>query len=96
MIVHPVEIVLLGNLKMYLDVTIVEFTDSKTRYTAISKKVITKNLHAAILKGIMGYDQYTFPGTQSMSTLLFLLSFSSRSYMSMASRAFLSNFFEKR
>ena len=63
MIVHPVEIVLLGNLKMYLDVTIVEVTDSKTRYTAISKKVVRKNLHAAILKGIMGYDQYTFPGT---------------------------------
>ena len=63
MIVHPVEIVLLGNLKMYLDVTIVEVTDSKTRYTAISKKVVGKNLHAAIPKGIMGYDQYTFPGT---------------------------------
>ena len=53
MIVHPVEIVLLGNLKMYLDVTIVEVTDSKTRYTAISEKVVRKNLHAAIPKGIM-------------------------------------------
>ena len=42
MIVHPVEIVLLGNLKMYLDVTIVEVTDSKTPYTAISKKVVRK------------------------------------------------------
>ena len=38
----PVEIVLLGNLKMYLDVTIVEVTDSKTPYTAISKKVVRK------------------------------------------------------
>ena len=63
MIVHPVEIVLLGNLKMYLDVSIVEVTDSKTRYTAISKKVVRKNLHPAIPKGIMGYDQYTFPDT---------------------------------
>ena len=63
MIVHPVEIALLGNLKMYLDVTIVEVTESKTRYTAISKKVVRNNLYPAIPKGIMGYDQYTFPGT---------------------------------
>ena len=63
MLVHPVEIVLLGNLEMYLDVTIIKVTDSKTRYTAISKKVVRNNLHAAIAKGIMGYDQYTFPGT---------------------------------
>ena len=33
---------MLGNLKMYLDVTIVEVTDSKTPYTAISKKVVRK------------------------------------------------------
>ena len=33
------------------------------RYTAIPKKVARKNLHAAISKGTMGYDQYTFPGT---------------------------------
>ena len=56
MIVHPVEIALLGNLKMYLDVTIVEVTESKTRYTAISKKVVRNNLYAAIPKGVMGYD----------------------------------------
>ena len=56
MIVHPVEIALLGNLKMYLDVTILEVTESKTRYTAISKKVVRNNLYAAIPKGVMGYD----------------------------------------
>ena len=45
MMVHPVEIMLLGNLKMYLDVTIVEVTattNPKTRYTAIPRKVVRK------------------------------------------------------
>lgn len=45
MIVHLVEIVLLGNLKMYLDDTIVEVTATtyqETRYTAISRKVVKK------------------------------------------------------
>ena len=28
-------------------------------YTAISRKVVGKKVHAAIPKGIMGYDQYT-------------------------------------
>ena len=69
MIVHLVEIVLLGNLKMYLDDTIVEVTATthpETRYTAISRKVVRKKLKmgtAAIPKGIIGYDQYTFPDT---------------------------------
>ena len=30
-------------------------------YTAISKKVVGKNVHATIPKGNMGYDQYTAP-----------------------------------
>ena len=45
MIVHLVEIVLLGNLKMYLDDTIVEVTATtypEIRYTAISRKVRKK------------------------------------------------------
>ena len=45
MIVHLVEIVLLGNLKMYLDDTIVEVTATtypEIRYTAISRKVVRK------------------------------------------------------
>ena len=34
------------------------------RYTAISRKVVGKNVHATnIPKGDMGYDQYTVPGT---------------------------------
>ena len=32
-------------------------------YTAISKKVDGKNVHATISKGNMGYDQYTVPDT---------------------------------
>ena len=67
MIVHLVEIVLLGNLKMYLDDTIVEVTATtypEIRYTAISRKVVRKkNVHVEIPKYIMGCDQYTFPGT---------------------------------
>ena len=36
---------------------------SSTRYTAISRKVVGKNVHTTIPKGNMGYDQYTVPDT---------------------------------
>ena len=32
-------------------------------YTAISRKVVGKNVHATIPKGSMGYDKYTVPDT---------------------------------
>ena len=32
-------------------------------YSAISRKVVGKTVHATIPKGNMGYDQYTFPDT---------------------------------
>ena len=32
-------------------------------FTAISRKVVGKNVHSTILKGDMGYDQYSFPDT---------------------------------
>ena len=32
-------------------------------YTAITRKVVGKNVHATIPKGNMGYDQYTVPDT---------------------------------
>ena len=32
-------------------------------YTAISRKVVGKNVHATIPKGNMGYVQYTVPDT---------------------------------
>ena len=33
------------------------------QYTAISRKVVGKTVHATIQKGNMGYDQYTVPDT---------------------------------
>ena len=36
---------------------------SNLQYTAISRKVVEKNVHATILKGNMGYDQYAVTGT---------------------------------
>ena len=97
MIVHPVEIVLLGNLKMYLDVTIVEVTattNPKTRYTAISRKVVRKKMCTWLsLKILLDVINILFL-TLSMSNLLFLLSFTTHNYTSMASHAILSNFFE--
>ena len=32
-------------------------------YTAISRKVVGKNVHGTIAKGNKGYDQYTVPDT---------------------------------
>ena len=32
-------------------------------YTAISRKVVEKNVHPTIPKGNVGYDQYTVPDT---------------------------------
>ena len=61
-------------------------------YTAISMKVVGKNVHATILKGDMGYDQYTVPDTVPVALLL-LLSSSSRKHKSVASSAILVNFF---
>ena len=34
--------------------------------TAISRKVVGKNVHATIPKGDMGYDQFTVPDTVSV------------------------------
>jgi len=36
--------------------------------TAISRKIVGKNAHATILKGNMGYDQYTVPDTEAVET----------------------------
>ena len=37
-------------------------------YTATSRKVVGKNVHATIPKGDMGYDQYTVPDTVVVKT----------------------------
>ena len=34
--------------------------DTLSVYTAISRKVVGKNVHATVPKGNMGYDLYTF------------------------------------
>ena len=64
-------------------------------YTAISRKVVGKNVHATIPKGNMGYDQYTVPDTVAVKTSFVANSFSTRKHTSMASSAILSNFFEE-
>ena len=95
MIVHPVEIVLLGNLKMYLDVTIVESLTRKPDIQLFRERLLEKNCTRQSRKVLWDMINTLFLAL-SMSTLLFLLSFSTCNYTSMASRAILSNFFEKR
>ena len=63
-------------------------------FTAISRKVVGKNVPATILRGNMGYDQYAVPDTVTVESSM-LLSFSTLKHTSMASRAILSNFFEE-
>ena len=53
-------------------------------YTAISREVVGKIVHATISKGNMGYDQCTVFLTLQLSNLLFLLSFSTRRHTSVA------------
>ena len=40
----------------------------KLKHTAISRKVVAKNVHVTIPKGNMGYDQYTVPDTVAVKT----------------------------
>ena len=37
-------------------------------FTAISRKVVGKNVHPTISKGNTGYDQYTVPDTVAVKT----------------------------
>ena len=37
------------------------YADDIQLYTAISRKVVGKNVHVTIVKGNMGYDQYAVP-----------------------------------
>ena len=41
---------------------------NKMHHTAISRKVVGKNVHATIPKGNMGYDKYTVPNDCSCQT----------------------------
>ena len=58
-------------------------------YTAISRKVVGKNVHATIPKGNMGYAQYTVPDTIAVEPT-FVAFFSTQIHMSMASPAIIS------
>ena len=45
--------------------------ESTQLYTAISRKVVVKKVHATIPKGNAGYDQYTVPGTVAVEPTFF-------------------------
>ena len=68
---------------------------SQARYTAISRKVVGKNVHATILKGNMGCWSIHCSWHTELSNLLLLLSFTTRKQTSKTSGAILSYFFEE-
>ena len=47
------------------------FEGTQQMFTAISRKVVGKTMHATIPKGNMGYDQCTFPGTVAVEIIYF-------------------------
>ena len=49
-------------------VTLVIIDNNRFLYTAISRKVVGKNVHATIPKSNMGYDKYTAPETVAVKT----------------------------
>ena len=61
-------------------------TFDNLEYTAISRKVVGKTVHATIPKGNMGYAQYTVPDTVAVEPT-FIAFFSTRKHTSMASLA---------
>ena len=52
-----------------------------TQYTAISRKVVGKNVHAAIPKGNMGYDQYAIPDTEAFEPTFVAFFYHSQTYI---------------
>ena len=44
------------------------FEGTQQMFTAISRKVVGKTMHATIPKGNMGYDQCTLPGTVAVES----------------------------
>ena len=71
------------------------FTHEFVYYTAISREVMGKNVHATIPKGNMGYDQYTVPDDCSCRTYFccFLLALANTFLWPFV--PILSHFFEK-
>ena len=75
------------------------FTDVKryaVLYTAISRKVVGKNVHATIPKGNMGYDRYTVPGDCGCRTYFFCFPLALANTFSWPFVPILSNFSEER
>ena len=64
-------------------------------YTAISRKVVGKNVHATIPKGNMGYDRYTVPGDCSCRTYFYCFPLALASTFSWPFVPILSNFSEE-
>ena len=65
-------------------------------YTAISRKVVEKNVHATISKGNMGYDQYTVPDDCSCRTYFCCFPLALENTFPWSFVPILSNFFEER
>ena len=64
-------------------------------YTAISRKVVGKNVHATIPKGNMGYNQYTVPDDCSCQTYFCCFPLALANTFPWPFVPILSNFFEK-
>ena len=64
-------------------------------FTAISRKVVGKNVHATIPKGNMGYDQYTVPDDCSCRTYFCCFPLALEKTFSWPFVPILSNFFEE-
>ena len=64
-------------------------------YTAISRKVVGKKVHATISKGNMGYDQYTGPDDCSCRTYFCCFSLALANTLSWPFMPILSNFSEE-
>ena len=65
-------------------------------YTAISRKVVGKNVHVTIPKGNMGYDQYTVPDVCSCRTYFCCFPLALENTFSWPFVPILSTFFEER
>ena len=73
-----------------------ENADEKIMHTAISRKVVGKNVHATIPKGNMGYDQYTVPDDCSCRTYFCCFPLALANTFPWPFVPILSNFFEKK
>ena len=65
-------------------------------HTAISRKVVAKNVHVTIPKGNMGYDQYTVPDDCSCQTYFCCFPLALADTFPWPFVQILSNFFEKK